>query len=535
MSQKYNEQLMLLHQAAQKQRAELEQQANSLALEYCTRKTKEEFMHKQYALQKEHYDLQVKLRNELQKLSPPAPGAAPVPAATLAVTAVGPAASQVRSASFVPEARPGSYVPEVRSGSFVGPAVMLSPSGSAPPHGSLSATPGVASPAPMLQTGSLSAAPGMPHPPHKAQAMVPRPPVMQNPASIAPSVLPPPHAQSPGSSLSSSTRTPVGLLTQNCSSSTLPSVSALGQAADRSTMPPHFDGVFDKLGKFGGNMTTTTMTTTTYSPAPSSPASTSPQLNGSFLLSPSPGRLSCSSQSVPPGGPWTPRSSSNCGSWSRTAGLTLGSARGIMAGSLGAPPGAPVHYPANVAGAPVLSPRPATPCAAKRDVLCPCPSCGSLTKSARRRPDEGNVYAQPPPGTSCLSPDRVRRPSRAPPAANSAGPYPQASHPSGQLDYVGRMDLFRVSSSSRPQSPRPASPRPVCVKAWAPVAVTTKQDGQQIAEPSSYDGCPPPSGREPNEDSPGMRARAALSQHATGDAQALKQAKRQHLDASVSN
>lgn len=518
MSQKYNEQLMLLHQAAQKQRAELEQQANSLTLEYRTRKTKEEFMHKQYALQKEHYDLQVKLHSELQKLSPPAQGAAPVPAATMAVAAVGPAVSQVRSASFVPEARPGSYVPEVRSGSFVPPAVILPPPGSAPPNASLSARSGMASPAPMLQTGSLSAPPGMPQPANKA--MMPRPPVMQNSASIAPSVLPPPHSQSPGSSMSSSTRTPAGLLTQNCSMSTLPGVSALGQAADRSMMPPHFDGVFDKIGKFGGNMTTTTMTTTTYSPAPSSPASTSAQLNGSFLLSPSPGRLSSSSRSVPLGGP---------------SGLTIGSARGIMAGSLGAPQGAPVHCSANVAGAPVMSPRPATPLSARGDVLWenPCPSCGSLTKSARRRPDEGNVYAQPPPGT-CLSPDKVRRPSWAPPAANNGGPYPQASHPSGQLDYVGRMDLFRVSPSSRPQSPRPASPRPVCVKAWTPV-VTTKQDGQQVAVPSSYDGCPPPSRGEPNEDSPGMRARAALSQYATEDAQALKQAKRQHLDASVSN
>lgn len=113
MSQKYNEQLMILHQAAQRQRADLEQQANCLSLEYHTRKTQEEFMRKQYSLEKERYDSQMKIHNELQRmcesgeqlpvsaaLRPPMSPHMSPPMSTGQVSV--PAASEQRSASWMP-------------------------------------------------------------------------------------------------------------------------------------------------------------------------------------------------------------------------------------------------------------------------------------------------------------------------------------------------------------------------------------------------------------------------------------------------
>jgi len=70
LSQQYNEQLMRLQQAAQAQRAGLEKQACSLILEYQQKKVQEEFVAQQVGIQRQHWDAQVKLSEEIQKLGP---------------------------------------------------------------------------------------------------------------------------------------------------------------------------------------------------------------------------------------------------------------------------------------------------------------------------------------------------------------------------------------------------------------------------------------------------------------------------------
>lgn len=69
LSQQYNEQLMKLQQAAQAQRAGLEKQACGLILEYQQRKVQEEFMAQQSGIQKQHQEAQMRLAEEMQKLS----------------------------------------------------------------------------------------------------------------------------------------------------------------------------------------------------------------------------------------------------------------------------------------------------------------------------------------------------------------------------------------------------------------------------------------------------------------------------------
>lgn len=69
LSQQYNEQLMRLQQAAQAQRAGLEKQACSLILEYQQQKVQEEFVAQQTGIQKQHQEAQLRLQDEMQKLS----------------------------------------------------------------------------------------------------------------------------------------------------------------------------------------------------------------------------------------------------------------------------------------------------------------------------------------------------------------------------------------------------------------------------------------------------------------------------------
>merc|ERR1712008_508526 len=68
LSQEYNEQLMRLQQTAQAKRAELEQQATGLTLEFQQRKVQEEFMVQQLGIQKQHQEAQQRLAEEMQKL-----------------------------------------------------------------------------------------------------------------------------------------------------------------------------------------------------------------------------------------------------------------------------------------------------------------------------------------------------------------------------------------------------------------------------------------------------------------------------------
>jgi len=68
MSQQYNQALMQLQQAAQAQRAELEQQAARLTLEYQQRRTTDEFASHKAQLEKQSYEQQARLSAEMARI-----------------------------------------------------------------------------------------------------------------------------------------------------------------------------------------------------------------------------------------------------------------------------------------------------------------------------------------------------------------------------------------------------------------------------------------------------------------------------------
>ncbi|CAK9044917.1 unnamed protein product, partial [Durusdinium trenchii] len=68
LSKRHNEQLMQLQQQAQARRAQLEQQATSLVLEFQQRKLQEEFFLQQKEIHRQHQEEQQRLGSELQKL-----------------------------------------------------------------------------------------------------------------------------------------------------------------------------------------------------------------------------------------------------------------------------------------------------------------------------------------------------------------------------------------------------------------------------------------------------------------------------------
>merc|ERR1719379_3360518 len=79
LDQQMNSQLMMLQEAAMAQKTTLEQQAAALTLEYQQKKAEEEMLVKQYQIQKQYYDAEMKLAAQYQKIT--APGyAAPAPA-----------------------------------------------------------------------------------------------------------------------------------------------------------------------------------------------------------------------------------------------------------------------------------------------------------------------------------------------------------------------------------------------------------------------------------------------------------------------
>eukprot|EP00439_Symbiodinium_sp_Y106_P067181 s2568_g11.t1 len=71
LSKEHNEQLMRLQQDAQRKRAQLEQQATSLVLEFQQRKLEEEFYTQQRDIHRQHEEVQSRLAAELQKLLAP--------------------------------------------------------------------------------------------------------------------------------------------------------------------------------------------------------------------------------------------------------------------------------------------------------------------------------------------------------------------------------------------------------------------------------------------------------------------------------
>ncbi|CAE7845339.1 hypothetical protein AK812_SmicGene40052 [Symbiodinium microadriaticum] len=71
LSKDHNEQLMRLQQDAQRKRAQLEQQATSLVLEFQQRKLEEEFYAQQRDIHRQHEEVQSRLATELQKLLAP--------------------------------------------------------------------------------------------------------------------------------------------------------------------------------------------------------------------------------------------------------------------------------------------------------------------------------------------------------------------------------------------------------------------------------------------------------------------------------
>merc|ERR1719482_1086194 len=68
LHQQYSEQLMSLQQQAAQQKAALEQQAMQLTLEYQQKSSEEEMRGKLFDMQKQQYDAQVKMAEQVRQL-----------------------------------------------------------------------------------------------------------------------------------------------------------------------------------------------------------------------------------------------------------------------------------------------------------------------------------------------------------------------------------------------------------------------------------------------------------------------------------
>jgi hypothetical protein len=71
LDQQMNSQVMMLQEATMAQKAALEQQAAALTLEYNQKKAMEEMQAKQYAIQKQYYEAEVKLAQQYNTVANP--------------------------------------------------------------------------------------------------------------------------------------------------------------------------------------------------------------------------------------------------------------------------------------------------------------------------------------------------------------------------------------------------------------------------------------------------------------------------------
>lgn len=68
LAQQHNEQILMLQQAAQQQKAALEHQATALLLEYNQKKAEEDLLVQQFHFKKSHYETQLRFNQEMQSL-----------------------------------------------------------------------------------------------------------------------------------------------------------------------------------------------------------------------------------------------------------------------------------------------------------------------------------------------------------------------------------------------------------------------------------------------------------------------------------
>jgi len=148
LTEKYNDTLMMLQQAAQAKRTELEQQACAMMLEYQQKKTADEFANNESGIKQQYHEAQANLSKQLHKLNANAPRGpsfmatqampvanyAPPPGAALYAppASLFPATPHA-TLPYMPPAQ-GSFVPNVYGGSSFVPNVAVRGGGSYVPN-----------------------------------------------------------------------------------------------------------------------------------------------------------------------------------------------------------------------------------------------------------------------------------------------------------------------------------------------------------------------------------------------------------------